>query len=440
MPLLSSIARHVSLTLLTVGLGHGQSWTPIFDGQTLRGWIGKGYEVTEGALVCTPQGSFLRTEKEYGDFLLDLEFKMKPGTNNGIGLRYPGTGDPAYTGMEIQVLDDRHAKFHEKSDEIKPWQYHGSVYGVEASTQCQQSHLKPLGEWNHQQILCIGDHVKVTLNGEVITDVFLTGKKPLHDAAHPGLERTTGHICFCGHADYIAYRHIRVREFPHAPPLLTGQPENTAPPGFTALFNGRDLTGWQGLLAEPHDKPGPRAKLSAPALTTAQSEADALMRAHWSIQDGALTFSGAGRSLCTAQKYADYDLYLDWKIPAKADSGIYLRGLPQVQIWDPANPDQNKYGNQKGSGGLWNNSGRGKSGKDPLILADRPIGAWNTFFIRMQGERATIYLNGQKVVDRAILENLWEPTHPIPRTEQIELQNHGNTLSFKNVYLRELPY
>ena len=164
------------------------------------------------------------------------------------------------------------------------------------------------------------------------------------------------------------------------------------------------------------------------------------MKAHWMVENGALVFSGKGRSLCTAEKYGDFDFYVDWKIPANADSGIYLRGLPQVQIWDPANPAQFGAGNQKGSGGLWNNKGPGKEGKDPLVKADKPIGEWNTFHIRMIGDRTTIYLNGQTVVNNSILENLWEQGQPIPRAEQIELQNHGNNLWFKNIYVRPLPY
>jgi len=416
-----------------------KDWEPLFDGSTLKGWKGEGYAVENGAIYCTPKGSFLQTEKEYGDFVLDFEFQLSPGANNGIGLRYPGSGDAAYTGMEIQVLDDH----HEKYKGLQTWQYHGSVYGMQASTQSEKSQLKPTGEWNRQQILCIGDHVKVILNGVTITDVYLTGKQPLHDAKHPGLERKSGTIAFCGHGDRVGYRNLKVKSFAPAAPVLSGNPDNTAPAGFTALFNGKDLTGWKGLLKEGgpnYDRPLPRATLSPDKLAELQKEADEVMRANWVVQNGELVFSGKGRSLCTEKKYGDFDFYVDWKIPANADSGIYLRGLPQVQIWDPANPAQFGAGNQKGSGGLWNNKGPGKEGKDPLAKADKPIGEWNTFYIRMVGDRATIWLNGQVVVNNTILENLWEQNQPIPREEQIELQNHGNNLWFKNIYVRELPY
>lgn len=413
-----------------------KDWEPLFDGSTLKGWKGEGYAVENGAIYCTPKGSFLQTEKEYGDFVLDFEFQLTAGANNGIGLRYPGSGDAAYAGMEIQVLDDR----HEKYKGLQTWQYHGSVYGVQPSTQAEKSLLKPIGEWNRQQILCIGDHVKVILNGETITDVYLTGKKPIHDAKHPGLERTAGTIAFCGHGDRVGYRNLKVKHFAPAAPVLSGNADNTAPAGFTALFNGKDLTGWKGLMKGPAEYPAGRRNLSPEQSAELEKDAEAVMKGAWSVKNGELHYTGKGRSLATDKKYGDFDFYVDWKIPANADSGIYLRGLPQVQIWDPANAGQFQHGNQKGSGGLWNNSGPGKDGKDPLVKADKAIGEWNTFHIRMVGDRATIYLNGQKVVNNSILENLWEKGQPIPREEQIELQNHGDELSFKNIYVRALPY
>lgn len=413
-----------------------KDWEPLFDGSTLKGWKGEGYAVENGAIFCTPKGSFLQTEKEYGDFVLDFEFQLSPGANNGIGLRYPGSGDAAYTGMEIQVLDDH----HEKYKTIAPWQFHGSVYGVQPSTQSEKSQLKPTGEWNRQQIVCIGDHVKVILNGVTITDVYLTGKKPIHDAQHPGLERKSGTIAFCGHGDRVGYRNLKVKSFAPAAPTLSGNADNTAPAGFTALFNGKDLTGWKGLLAGPAEFPAGRRGLTPEQLAELQKPADELMRQAWSVKNGELHYTGKGKSLCTEKNYGDFEMYVDWKIPQNADSGIYVRGLPQIQIWDPTNPAQFGNGCQKGSGGLWNNKGAGKEGRDPLVKADKPTGEWNTFLIRMVGDRVTVYLNGQQVVNNTILENLWKPNEAIPREDQIELQNHGNELAFKNIYIRELPY
>lgn len=201
--------------------------------------------------------------------------------------------------------------------------------------------------------------------------------------------------------------------------------DNVPPEGFTAAFNGKDLSGWKGLLKAPNDNPAKRAELKPEQLAELQREADADMRAHWSVVDGVLVFDGKGRSLCTAKDYGDFEMWVDWKILPKGDSGIYLRGSPQVQIWD----------NPVGSGGLYNNQ---KNPKNPSKKADKPIGEWNTFYIKMVGDKVTVKLNGELVVDNVVMENYWQRDKPIYPTGQIELQNHGNTLYFKNIYLREL--
>ena len=195
--------------------------------------------------------------------------------------------------------------------------------------------------------------------------------------------------------------------------------------GFVPLFDGRSLDGWKGLVADPPA----RAEMTPEELARAQAEADERMRAHWGVVDGVLVFDGEGDSLCTARDYADIELLVDWRIEKGADSGIYLRGSPQVQIWDgDANP--------VGSGGLFNNE---EGPSEPRENADRPVGEWNTFRIIMMGERVTVYLNDKQVVRHAILENYWEREKPIYPTGQIELQAHGNPLEFRNIFVREIP-
>jgi hypothetical protein len=201
---------------------------------------------------------------------------------------------------------------------------------------------------------------------------------------------------------------------------------NTPPKGFKALFNGKDLSGWKGLVGNPKT----RAKMTPDQLAAAQKKADVAAVAHWQVIDGTIVFDGKGKSLCTAKDYADFEMFVDWKIKPKGDSGIYLRGTPQVQIWDPADRPE-------GSGGLFNNKKKENPAK-PIKKADNPIGEWNTFRIRMVGEKVSIWLNGELVVDDTVLENYWERDKPIYRTGQIELQNHGNTLYFRNIYLKEL--
>jgi hypothetical protein len=244
---------------------------------------------------------------------------------------------------------------------------------------------------------------------------------------HPGLLRDRGHIGFLGHNDYVEFRNMRVMEMP------VSEKDNTPPPGFTALFNGKDLTNWKGLPAGPNDNPAKRAKLTPEQLAEEQKKADENMRAHWNPEEGVLVFDGKGRSLCTQKDYANFELLVDWKIHEKGDSGIYLRGTPQVQIWDPS--DEKGNARKLGSGGLFNNK---NNPADPLKKADKSIGEWNRFRIVMAGERVHVFLNNELVVNNTILENYWERDKPIYPTGQIELQNHGNKLYFKNVYIREL--
>lgn len=191
--------------------------------------------------------------------------------------------------------------------------------------------------------------------------------------------------------------------------------------GFRALFNGRDLTGWKGLVADPPA----RARMSPQRRARAQQKADAGMRAHWTVQNGVLVYDGKNDSLCTIRDYGDFELLVDWKIGPGGDSGICLRGCPQVQIWD----------NPVGSGGLYNNR---RNPRRPLRRADRPVGAWNRFRILLIGNRVTVHLNGALVVDNVVLENYWEREKPLYPTSQIELQHHGAPLRFRNIYLREI--
>lgn len=191
--------------------------------------------------------------------------------------------------------------------------------------------------------------------------------------------------------------------------------------GFVPLFNGKDLSGWKGLVADPPT----RAKMSDEQLAQAQRAADERMRAHWHVEEGVLRFDGHGDNLCTARDFGDFELLVDWKIPPKGDSGIYLRGSPQVQIWD----------NPIGSGGLYNNQ---KHASKPLAVADRAPGEWNTFRIRMEGEKVTVWLNDVLVVDATPLENYWERDKPIYPRGAIELQNHGGELWFRTIMIKDL--
>jgi len=427
---LATVAAAVLTGCATTGAESG--FTSLFDGQTLNGWKlvgakGGGYGVTNGVIFCARGGGGnLLTEKEYADFILRFEFKLEDGSNNGVGIRAPLDGDAAYAGMEIQILEEG-AALRGKWGKLREEQYHGSVYDLIAA---KRGALKPPGEWNTEEITARGRQIKVVVNGQTILDADLNSvTDPEKLLKHPGLFRERGHIGFLGHNDYLEFRNIRIKELP------VQESANTPPPGFTALFNGRNLDGWKGLLKSPLDNPIKRAALSASEHSTAQQEADENMRAHWQVANGEFVFDGKGRSLCTARDYANFEMLVDWKLPAHGDSGIYLRGSPQVQIWDP-HTQPTKAGSEVGSGAFYNNQ---KHPSKPLKVADNPIGQWNRFRIVMVGEKAHVFLNGELVTRETVLENYWDRAQPMFPTGQIELQNHGDELWFKNIYIRELP-
>jgi HEAT repeat protein len=198
--------------------------------------------------------------------------------------------------------------------------------------------------------------------------------------------------------------------------------------GFEPVFNGKDLDGWQGLVKNPIV----RAKMNKDELAKAQIEANAKMLTNWSVKDGCIVFNGDGDNLCTKKMYGDFEMVVDWRISKNGDSGIYLRGAPQVQIWDTSRVD---VGAQVGSGGLYNNQ---KNQSKPLVLADNAIGDWNTFRIKMVDDRVTVFLNGVLVVDSVVMENYWDRSMPIFKREAIELQAHGTNLAFRNLFVKEL--
>lgn len=186
----------------------------LFNGKDLTGWQivnkqGPGYVVEDGVLVCPKEGGGnLFTNKEYANFVFRFEYRLQPGGNNGVGLRAPLAGDAAYSGMESQILDDDAPEYAN----LEPGQYHGSIYKVVAA---KRGAPKKAGEWNTEEIVCDGRHVKVTVNDKVIVDASLDNvKDPEVLKAHPGIQRTTGHIGFLGHGARVEFRNIRVKPLP----------------------------------------------------------------------------------------------------------------------------------------------------------------------------------------------------------------------------------
>ncbi len=224
----------------------------------------------------------------------------------------------------------------------------------------------------------------------------------------------------------------------------TSMAQVTPPPvGFTALFNGRDLLGWRGgdtfdyrkLMAMPEAE---RGNMVAKWTAQMQEVNPKTGKPHWYVENGELVNDGFGAYASTDRPYGDFELMVDYQTVAKADSGIYLRGVPQVQIWDHTEADPQGLGRAKGSGGLWNNS-PGQPGKDPLVLADKPFGEWNSFRVMMVGARVSVWLNGKMVVDHANLENYYDRKMPVPALGPIRLQTHGGEIRWRNIFIREIP-
>jgi len=222
--------------------------------------------------------------------------------------------------------------------------------------------------------------------------------------------------------------------------MILGTSDATAqvspPQGFTALFNGKDFTGWHGM---GHADPRKVWAMTDEERTKKFADSMEDVRKNWRIENAEVVNGGNGMYLTTDKDFADIELLIEFKTVAKADSGVYLRGTPQVQIWDTTKEGGKwNIGADKGSGGLWNNSA-GAPGKDPLVVADKPFGEWNTLRIIQVGARTTVYLNGKLVVDHAIMENFWDRKQPLFAKGPIQLQTHGGEIRWRNIFIREIP-
>lgn len=403
----------------------------LFNGKDLTGWKGTGYEVRDGAVVCAPQGRNLMTVKQYSDYVFEFEFKLPPGGNNGIGIHYPGHGDPAFTGMEVQVLDNSHPKHRG----LKDYQFHGGLYTLKAA---KKGHLKPVGEWNREKITVRGSKVTVELNGTVINEADLDKLAKKHPG-HQGVKRRSGHIAFCGHGDAVQFRAMRITGLSgggSAP--AAGKPKPFSHAGFVPVFNGKDFSGWK---MEPGHE------------------------GHWTVRDGVIHYDGKSgardKNLWTEKEYGDFVLVCDWRwagpggrkvsrplldpstgeakkdadgkpvtLPVdELDSGIYLRGSSksQVNIWNWPGGSGEVYGyrtDKKLHRAV-------RASLTPKLKADNPVGEWNRFVITMKGDRLSVVLNGKKVISKARLPG-------VPAKGRLALQHHGSAIEFANIHIKEL--
>ena len=459
-----------------------EGFVSLFNGKDLSGWTGSGkygvevidIKLNNGTvskvpvIACQPERKVegdcgnLITEKEYKNFILRFEFMMPENGNNGLGIRVPNEKvDAAYDGMcELQLLDDGGSSYYDKAakkDKLKPYQYTGSVYGVVPSRRDNTdkqiwgkdknftgggSYVRRPGMWNFEEVKVIGSEIEVYLNGYLITKADVSqwqGNKDTPDGRlHPGLHNVKGRISWCGHGSPVMWKNIRIKELPDDAKMGEVCPcqRMQAPEGFKTYFNGcpkQLAANWKGVTTEEgFDNPVVRQKASDSKKATMQAIADIGMNEHWSVRNGNLYFDGykGGYSLATKQDYADFEMWADWRtMSITGDSGLYLRGAPQVQIWDA----YNQWG--IGSGGLYNNQ---KNPSQALKIADRQVGDWNRFHVIMKGDRVTVWLNGELVVDNTVLENYWDRKQPIFPKEQIELQCHGDPTEWRNIFIKEL--
>lgn len=394
---------------------------PLFNGKDLTGWKGTGYVVEDGAIVSTPEAKNLVTEDTFANYVLEFDFLLTPGANNGLGINYPGEGDAAYTGIELQILDDSNPKYKD----IKDTQTHGSIYLLAAA---KRGSLKPAGEWNHQKVTVSRNMVVVELNGNEIL------RRNLDDLAirnpkHQGLKRIAGHIAFLGHGDKVSFKNITIEEMP-----LDANIEGVKAAGFTQIFNGSDLTGWK------HD----------PKTT------------NWAAVNGILKHNGKAaeiKDLWTEKEYGDFQMVFDWRWTGRGekkaqpiilpngntklgadgkpvteeieemDSGIYLRGSSkaQVNLWNWSVGSGEVYGyrtDQTQPVGV-------RAAVTPKVKADRPQGEWNRMMITLKGDLLTVSLNGKVVIEGARLPG-------VPEKGPIGLQHHGQAIEFANIWVKEL--
>ncbi len=403
------------IALAYPAMAKGPEFRPLFNGKDLSGWNGEGYEVVDGAITCTPKGKNLVTEATFCNYILEFEFKLPPGGNNGLGIHYPGEGDGAYTGMELQILDNTAEKYQGK---LKDYQWHGSLYTLQPA---KKEGLKPVGEWNKETVTVNGARVTVDLNGVVILDANLEELEKTHPD-HKGVKRRSGHIAFLGHGDKVAFRNIQIAELPPG-----ADKASQAQDQGRSLIVGESLKGWK------HTED-----------TT-----------NWTVHNGIIKHNGKGGTtthLWSEESFKDFTLTFDWRWAGRGvmkdqpvvqpdgsnngkhhieelDSGIYLRGKDkaQVNLWNWSVGSGEVYGYRTDK----NMTAEVKAAVTPKMKADKPLGEWNHMEITMKGEVLNVVLNGQHVIVDATLPG-------VPAEGPIALQHHGQAIDFANIHVKEL--
>ena len=295
------------------------------------------------------------------------------------------------------------------------------IWGKDKNFAGSGSYVRKEGMWNFSEVFLVGGKLEVYLNGYLVTTA----------------DKVTPYTKWIGYQGKEKYRNIRVKELEAD---SSDESVESAPVGFEAYFSGRPeqlREMWKGVTTDgKFDNPLVRQAATKEESELMQIVADSARNEHWRVRNGALYFDGfkGGYSLATKKDYADFELWADWRLMSvTGDSGLYLRGCPQVQIWDAYNQWH------IGSGGLYNNDTENTGNPSKALeIADNLIGDWNRFHVIMRGDKVTVWLNGELVVDEVTLENYWDRSQPVFPTGQIELQCHGDPIEWRNIYIRAL--
>lgn len=393
----------------------------LFDGKKLSPKIWQsaidGYPVENGTFVCQKGGNLL-TAKEYGDFVFRFEFLLPPGANNGLGIRTESPlKDSAYHGMELQILDNS----AEKYQNLKPYQFHGSVYGVFPSKRDAEKNdfLKPTGQWNYQEVTACGSKITVVLNGETILqgDLAEYKDKPTPDGKeHPGLHREKGFLGFLGHGDPVRFRNVRVKE-------LNALTEEEKKQGYTLLFDGKELSPelWAGDIQG------------------------------YPVEDGAIVCRG--KNVSTKEKFENFSFRFEFQLPPGGNNGIGFR-LPtpesggaatgfECQILDHFHEKYKDLLPYQFHGSLYFAIPAKRNPEKNDYL--KPVGQWNYTELTNKGSRVRLTLNGKKILDVDLDEYKDKPLPGDKRPEgfdrtdgHVGFQGHRDPVRFRNIRIKKL--
>lgn len=415
-------------------LSNDAGFAPLYNGRDLSGWVNVNcapstWIAKPDRIWCSgvPTG-VLRTEKQYENFELELEWRhLSRRGNAGLFVwsdPLTARGQPFTRSVEVQVMSGMEGAGYTSDGDVFP--IHGASFkpangrGGSARAFPTELRARPSGEWNHYRVRCVNGALELAVNGAVVTS-----------GSDCSLRK--GYICLESEGTPVEFRNLRIKELPPASPPLAPAQIADLDQGFVSLYNGVDLSNW---------KFGPEHE------------------GHWRASDWTIAFDGEGSDLWSQAEFGDFVLIADWRwsgpshdadvpvilpdgsqaigvdgkpqtarVQECGDSGIYLRGSSksQVNIWCWPVGSGEVYGYRTDSA----MPPEVRAGVTPKVVADAPLGEWNRFVITMKGDRLTVELNGALVLENAQLPG-------VAARGPIALQKHGSPIEFANLYVKRL--